>query len=126
MLGIVDTGATHNFIYEKMVQSFGINIAQSMSRIKTVNSAAQSVYGMATDVGIQVRNWSGHVNLMVILLDDFDAILGNELFRAAKVSLMPYLDGLLISDVRTPCFVTGCNKPGGRQVLCRRFKFKMA
>ena len=51
------------------------------------------------------------MNLMVVPLDDFDVILGNDFFRTAKVALMPYLCGLLISDERAPCFVPGCNKP---------------
>ena len=65
---------------------------------------------MATEVGIQVRNWSGHVTLMVVPLDDFDVIMGNDFFKAAKVALMPYLGGLLILDESTPCFVPSCNK----------------
>ena len=48
---------------------------------------------------------------MVVPLDDFDVILGNDFFRVAKVVLMPYLSGLLISDEGAPCFVHGCNKP---------------
>ena len=48
---------------------------------------------------------------MVVPLDDFDVILGNDFFRAAKVASMPYLGGLLISDERAPCFMPGFNKP---------------
>ena len=44
VLGMVDTSATHNFISEKMVQSLGIKVGQSMSWIKTENSDAQSVW----------------------------------------------------------------------------------
>ncbi|GMP63109.1 hypothetical protein CsSME_00024932 [Camellia sinensis var. sinensis] len=42
---------------------------------------------------------------MAVPLDDCDFILGNDFFVAAKVALMPYLDGLLISDEKEPCFV---------------------
>ncbi|CAL5371561.1 unnamed protein product [Camellia sinensis] len=107
---MVDTGATHNFMSEKVVQTLGLQVTQSASRIKAVNSAAQSVQGMASKVSITVGDWTGRVNLMVVPLDDFDVILGNDFFVTAKVALMPYLGGILISDEDKPCFVAGCSK----------------
>ena len=38
VLGMVDIGATHTFISEKMVHSLSINVVQSMCQIKSVNS----------------------------------------------------------------------------------------
>ncbi|KAH7856309.1 hypothetical protein Vadar_006597 [Vaccinium darrowii] len=48
---------------------------------------------------------NGRVDLMVYPLDDFELILGNEFFLAAKVAVMPYLGGILIADEKQPCFV---------------------
>ena len=51
VLGMVDRGATHNFISEKMVLSLGIKVGQSTSQIKIVNSVAQSVCGIDALLG---------------------------------------------------------------------------
>ena len=41
----------------------------------------------------------------VVSLDDFELILGNEVFVKAKVSMMPYLRDILIGDCENPCFI---------------------
>lgn len=48
---------------------------------------------------------------MVIPMDNFDVILGNEFLILAKVSVMPYLGGLMIAD-------EGC--PSREESICRR------
>ncbi|KAH7865055.1 hypothetical protein Vadar_001700 [Vaccinium darrowii] len=57
--------------------------------------------GLAQSLGLK----NGRVDLMVYPLDDFELILGNEFFLAAKVAVMPYLGGILIADEKQPCFV---------------------
>ncbi|KAH7836883.1 hypothetical protein Vadar_006893 [Vaccinium darrowii] len=42
---------------------------------------------------------------MVYSLDDFELILVNEFFLAAKVAVMPHLGGILIANEKQPCFV---------------------
>lgn len=111
VLAMMDTKATHNFVLEKMVQSLSLQVSESPSRIKFINSIAQPVHGMASKVQIKMGEWVGQINLMVVPLDDFDVILGNDFFVTAKVALMPYFGGLLISDKDRPCFVLGCGKP---------------
>lgn len=41
---------------------------------------------------------------MIVMLDDFDIILGNDFFGKAKIALMPHLGGVLIWDEIKPCF----------------------
>ena len=43
--------------------------------------------------------------MQTTILDDFELILGIEFFVKAKVSLMPYLRGILIGDGENPCFI---------------------
>ncbi|TXG51266.1 hypothetical protein EZV62_023790 [Acer yangbiense] len=42
---------------------------------------------------------------MVVPLDDFDLILGVEFFVNAKAMLLPYLQGILIGDEESLCFI---------------------
>ena len=48
-------------------------------------------------------------------LDDFDIILGDEFFVAARATLLPFIGVMLIFDEKQPCYVlarrvTGNNK----------------
>jgi hypothetical protein len=110
VLAMVDTGATHNFVSERVVQSLGLKVVESFSRIKTVNSNAEVGHGMTGNVALRIGDWNGQVDLMVYPLDDFELILGNEFFVAAKVAVMPHLGGILIADEKRPCFVPRCSK----------------
>lgn len=60
---------------------------------------------MTGNVALKVGDWNGKVDLMVYPLDDFELILGNEFFVAAKVAVVPHLCGILIADEKQPCFV---------------------
>lgn len=106
IMAMVDTGATHNFVAEREVQSLGLKLAQHSSQIKAVNSEAKPIKGV-TNVELKVGSWSGQCGLMAVPLDDFDVILGNEFLVAAQVAVMPHLGGLLIADVNNPSFVKG-------------------
>lgn len=44
--------------------------------MRTVNSHAQAIVGMAYNSLISVGNWNGEANLMVIPLEDLEVILG--------------------------------------------------
>ena len=54
---------------------------------------------------VKVGDWYGSCELMVIPLDDFRVILGLDFMRKGKVSVIPYLDGLMIHDEYATCFV---------------------
>ena len=54
--------------------------------------------------------WKGTIDFISVPLDDLDFILGNDFFKRAKISLLPYLNGLLILDEKQPCFVVGISK----------------
>lgn len=60
---------------------------------------------MAYGVKIKMGDCVGRLNLVVVLLDDFDIIFGNDFFVKEKVALMAHLRGVLISDKVNPCFV---------------------
>jgi hypothetical protein len=66
--------------------------------------------GIAYAVSLKVGEWLGKVNFLVVPLDDFDIILGNEFFVLAKAIPMPFLGGMLIMDESQPCFVKAVRK----------------
>ncbi|GAV69881.1 gag-asp_proteas domain-containing protein [Cephalotus follicularis] len=111
---MVDIGATHSFLAERMVNQLDLKVDKHGSRIKAVNSQAQAVAGMAYGVPIAMGEWAGKIDLMVVPLDDFDLILGNDFFISEKVIMMPYLSGLLIMNENIPCFVVGHNVAAGK------------
>lgn len=101
---MLDTGATHNFVVACMVEKLGLKLSKFPSRLKAVNSEALPVTGIPYAVPLKVGEWFGKVNFLVVL-DDFDTILGNEYFVLAKEMLMHFLGGLLIMDEKQSCFV---------------------
>ena len=50
------------------------------------------------------------IDFLSVPLDDFDFILGKDLFQRAKVALLPHLNGLLIMDEKQPCIVASISK----------------
>ncbi|GAV68065.1 gag-asp_proteas domain-containing protein [Cephalotus follicularis] len=73
---MIDTGASHNFFNERIVGKLGLKVDKHTSKIKAVNTAARPVQGMAGDVPVQIGTWRGQLNLMIVPLDNFDAIFG--------------------------------------------------
>lgn len=43
----------------------------------------------------------------MVLLNDFNLIIGNDFLFAAKIAVLPHLYRLLIGDEVKPCFVVG-------------------
>ena len=102
---MIDTGATHNFVSDREVQRLGLSLTGDGSRIKTVNSEAKPVRGMARDVSLKVGDWSGRCTFAAVPLDDFQVILGLDFLTKAKASVLPHLPGLFIMDVPRSCYV---------------------
>nr|GMC48699.1 gag-asp_proteas domain-containing protein [Ipomoea batatas] len=104
VLAMVDTGASHNFVDERLVSHLNLNLEQNTSKIKTVNATARGVTGRA-EVTMKVGDWEGSSSLIVMPLDDFDLILGCTFFVAAKAVVIPHFGGIMIHDERSPSFV---------------------
>ncbi|GAV83323.1 gag-asp_proteas domain-containing protein [Cephalotus follicularis] len=104
---MIDSGASHNFVNERIVGKFGLKIEKHTSKIKAVNADARPVQGFARDVPLQVGAWKGQLNLMIVPLDDFDVIFGIDFLVRNKAAPMPHLKGLMFVDENQPCFVSG-------------------
>ncbi|KAL0302203.1 UNVERIFIED_CONTAM: RNA-directed DNA polymerase [Sesamum angustifolium] len=79
-----DSGATQDFVADREIQKLGLSLAQHSSHIKTVNSLAKLIQGVAC-VELKVSAWTGKCNLMVVPLDDLDVNLGMDFLLLANV-----------------------------------------
>ena len=89
-----------------MAKPLGLNPGKISSKIKAVNFEAQSMASVAKNMAISLGNWRGHMDLMVVPLDDFDIILDIDFMCNAKVAVLPHLGGMLIMDEDNPSLVT--------------------
>ncbi|GAV90005.1 gag-asp_proteas domain-containing protein, partial [Cephalotus follicularis] len=95
---MIDTGASHNFVNERIVGKMGLKVDKHTSKIKVVNTVARPVQGMARDVFVEIGTWRGQLNLMIVPLDDFDVIFGIDFLTRNKVVPMLHLKGLMFID----------------------------
>ena len=102
---MLNSGATHNFVAHRMVQRLSLKVSKCPSKIKVVNSKEKPVLGIALGVNFNEGKWTGKVNFLVMELDDFDVILGDEFLVAAKAALLPFIGVLLILDKKQSCYV---------------------
>ncbi|XP_070032451.1 uncharacterized protein [Nicotiana tomentosiformis] len=105
VIAMVDTGAIHTFVSTKLVQKYRLNVSKCPSYMKIVNAKAQAIMGMAYNVPMSIGYWKGKANLMVIPLEDFEAILGIDFMRKYCFVSMPHLDGVMIMHEMAPSFV---------------------
>lgn len=84
---MVDTGATHNFLSDWIVARLGLR--KGNRKIKAVNSEAKPIVRVAKIVPLQIGEWSGKFDLMVVPLDDFHFILSLEFLRKIRVYVSP-------------------------------------
>ncbi|XP_044481390.1 uncharacterized protein LOC123207965 [Mangifera indica] len=101
---MLDTGATNNFLAQRVVGKLGVTMEKCSSRIKAVNSASQPILGTAAS-RVKMGAWEGECTFMAVPLDDFDLILGLDFFVKAKAVAMPHLNGVMIMDEQQACFV---------------------
>jgi len=79
--GLVNSGVTHNYMAVKRAVDLGLKVQAGMSSFKAVNSLAKKVVGIVRDAPTTVGMWQGHMDYMVIEMDDFKLILGQEFLR---------------------------------------------
>jgi hypothetical protein len=106
---MLDSSATHTFVADRLVKELGLQLSDSHTLMKAVNSKAQRIAGMSYDVPITLDQWRGKQDMLVVNLDDYDIILGLDFLQKAKIVLMSYLNGVMIASEGCPCFIPCCN-----------------
>lgn len=60
---LVDSGATHNFVSIDEAKRLGINITKEGGSIKTVNSNAKPICGVARNLKAEIGEWVNMIDL---------------------------------------------------------------
>ncbi|XP_026452267.1 uncharacterized protein LOC113352688 [Papaver somniferum] len=102
---MADTGATKSFIHPNVAMALNLTVTSAASTIKTVNSEPQASRGKVRNADVQVGEWKGKLDFLVMVMDDFDLILGMNFFCAGKASSLPHRNGILIQHPQYPCFI---------------------
>ena len=53
---------------------------------KTFNEGVERVVGVAKDISLKLCEWCGKTNFTVVLMDDFEVVLGQEFMRKEKAA----------------------------------------
>ncbi|GMP96669.1 hypothetical protein CsSME_00045206 [Camellia sinensis var. sinensis] len=95
---MVDTGASHNFIKAEEAKRLGLKLDKGQGWMKTVNTKAKPVDGMARGIELHLGGWRGKVNFSITSLDDYDVVLGMEFLREFNVALLPHNNTMCIME----------------------------
>lgn len=93
---LVNTGAIHLFISECMAVRLGLRTSPSEDRVKIVYTAEQWMVGVAFNVPMELGQWTGRHHVRVARMDDYEVVLGMELLRRVKASVVPHLEGVQV------------------------------
>nr|XP_009779696.1 PREDICTED: uncharacterized protein LOC104228850 [Nicotiana sylvestris] len=124
---MVDTGATHNYLASTQVERLGLVVGKGRGRVKAINSPPQPVGGIAKEVPMKLGPYEGKFNLRVVIINDFELIVGLEFLRQTNTMPVPYADMLLMMGANgaKPCVIP-CNTPtvinSGRIIINRNAK----
>ena len=107
---MVDTGASHNFVTETEARRLGLVLKKGGGSMKSVNSKAKPILGVAEQVEAKLGDWEGKMNFTAVNMDDFNLVLGLEFLRTSKAVVMPHLNSLLVAGGQT-CLVRSTGTP---------------
>jgi hypothetical protein len=71
---MVDSGATHNFLREDMLQRLGLQPKPMQTNFKAVNSGEERVIGVAKDVPLKLGDWCERTSFTIVPMDDFEVV----------------------------------------------------
>lgn len=75
---MIDTGSTYNFMADIEARRLGLTIEKDQGKLKAVNSQALTTSGTTKLVPCKMGLLNGNISFTVVLLDDFNVILGLE------------------------------------------------
>nr|XP_009766479.1 PREDICTED: uncharacterized protein LOC104217845 [Nicotiana sylvestris] len=104
---MMDTGATHNYLASTQVERLGLIVGKCRGRVKASNSPPQPVGGIAKEVPVKLGPYEGKFNLRVVIIDDFELIVGLEFLRQTNTMHVPFADMLLMigTNRAKPCII---------------------
>ena len=71
---MVDSGTTHNFIFEQEACRLEFKIEKDICKMKAVNSKALPIVGVSKRASLKLDEWRGDVDLVIVRMDDFNTV----------------------------------------------------
>ena len=88
-----------------MAASLGLKIEAYDSAVTSLNGRDHWVEGIIRSCPMEMGDWVGCCELVVMHLRDFKMIMGMNFLTKEKVSIMPYFKTLVFMDKGTSCIV---------------------
>ncbi|XP_070005929.1 uncharacterized protein [Nicotiana sylvestris] len=104
---MIDTGATHNYLASTQVKRLGLVVGKGRGSFKAINSPPQPVGWIVKEVPVKLGPYEGKFNVRVVIIDDFELIVGLEFLRQTNTMPVPYADMLLMMGTNgtKPCII---------------------
>ncbi|PKI53728.1 hypothetical protein CRG98_025858 [Punica granatum] len=102
---LVDTSESNLFISEEGAKKLGFRVEQIKGRLKTVNSKEVPTYGIARDIEIRIYQWCSKEMVEMILLNDYDFVIGMDFLDRVDAFIMSFVDCICILDARCQCIM---------------------
>ncbi|CAL8990740.1 unnamed protein product [Prunus brigantina] len=115
---LVDTGASHNFMSMQEAKRLGCRVSKEAGSMKTVNSTAKPIDGVARGVELHIATWKGVADFSVIPMDDYDVVLGMKFMDEVKTFPIPFYNTMCIAQGGAmPCMVPVVRQQGESKFL---------
>ncbi|CAN6695431.1 unnamed protein product [Malus baccata var. baccata] len=103
---LVDTGATHNFMTSEEATRLGLRVTKEPGSVKTVNSVATPIVGVARNVQVDIGAWKGEIDFTIVKMDDYGVVIGLEFMDKVRAFPIPFYNIFcILDDGRQPCLV---------------------
>ena len=96
---LVNIGAMHTCV----AATLGLTIEAYDNLVTSLNGRDHWVEGIIRFYPLEIGEWVGSCDLIVMHLRDFEMIIGMDFLTQAEVSIMPYLRTLVFMEKGTPC-----------------------
>ncbi|KAM2962837.1 hypothetical protein FF2_020854 [Malus domestica] len=77
----------------------GLRVTKEPGSVKTVNSAATPIVGVARNVQVDIGTWKGKIDFTVVKMDDYGVVIGLEFMDKASQEVYPTLVGNSICQI---------------------------
>ena len=105
MKALVDTGAMHTCVASSVAATLGLTIKAYDCVVMSWNGRDHWVEGIIRLCLMEMGDWVGYCDLVVMHLRDFEMIMGMNFLTQAEVRIMPYLRTLAFMEKGTSCIV---------------------
>ena len=103
---LVDCGATHNFMTADEARRLDVRVTKEAGSVKTVNTPATPIVGVARDVEVHIGTWKGKVDFTVVKMDDYGMVIGLEFMDKVRAFPIPFYNIFcIVADGEMPCVV---------------------